>query len=76
MISKDRLSDHLYRIEAVSKWPALKSVTKVQSFLGLVAYYRKFIEGFGKLVVPLAAFTRKGNKYERIEKCKENFQEL
>jgi hypothetical protein len=31
------------KIEAVSKWQSLMSVTEIHSFLGLAGYYRRFI---------------------------------
>ena len=46
------------KIEAISKWPVLKSVTEICSFLGLARYYR-CLEGFLKLAAPLIALTRK-----------------
>ena len=30
-----------------------------KNFVGLTGYYRRFIEGFSKIVVPLTQFTRK-----------------
>ena len=34
------------KIDGVLQWENLKSITEIISFLGLVAYYRKFIGGF------------------------------
>lgn len=34
------------KIKAVLDWQRLKIVNEVHSFLGLVRYYRKFVEGF------------------------------
>nr|GEV85226.1 reverse transcriptase domain-containing protein [Tanacetum cinerariifolium] len=41
---------HLYpsKIEAVKNWKALRTPIEVHSFLGLVGYYRTFIENFSK----------------------------
>ena len=62
------------KVEAVSKWPIPRSITKICSFLGLAGYYRCFVEGFSKLATPLTTLTRKGKKYEWTEKCEESFQ--
>ncbi|KAI5381318.1 hypothetical protein KIW84_UN0831 [Lathyrus oleraceus] len=64
------------KIEAVSKWEAPKSVAEIRSFLGLAGYYRKFIEGFSKLALPLTMLTRKGQAFVWDFKCEEGFQEL
>ena len=34
------------KIEAVKQWPRPTSATNISSFLGLVGYYRRFVEGF------------------------------
>ena len=34
------------KVEAVMSWERLKSVFEIRSFLGLVGYYRRFIEEF------------------------------
>ena len=41
------------KIEAVTKWPRPTMVTEVQSFLGLAGYYRRFVEGFSAIAMPL-----------------------
>ena len=46
----------------MSKWEAPKSVSEIRSFLGLAGYYRKFIEGFSKLALPLTMLTRRGKR--------------
>jgi len=51
------------KVEAVSQWDTLKSVTEVRSFLGLEGYYRRFIEGFSKLALPLTQLTCKGRAF-------------
>jgi hypothetical protein len=34
------------KVKAVSEWKQQTNVTGIRSFLGLVGYYRRFIEGF------------------------------
>ena len=41
------------KVEAVIKWESPKSATKIRSFVGLAGYYRRFLEGFSKIVAPL-----------------------
>ncbi|VVA41440.1 PREDICTED: retrotransposon, partial [Prunus dulcis] len=49
------------KIDAVVNWPQPTSVTEVRSFLGLAGYYRRFVEGFSTIAVPLTRLTRKGH---------------
>ena len=57
-------------------WKPPANVTKIRCFLGLVRYYRKFFEGFSKLVAPLTKLTRKEEKSVWSEACQQSFNEL
>ena len=63
-VSKEGVVVEPTKIEAVISWQQSKNVTKVRSFLGLVMYYRRFVEGFSRIASPLTALTRKEHKYE------------
>ena len=41
------------KIDVMLQWETPKFVTEIRSFLYLVGYYRRFIEGFSKLAFPL-----------------------
>ncbi|GKC44756.1 putative reverse transcriptase domain-containing protein [Tanacetum coccineum] len=47
------------KVEAITKWPRPTTVTEVRSFLGLAGYYRRFVEGFSRLALPLTQLMRK-----------------
>ena len=64
------------KIDAVLQWETPKSATEIRSFLGLAGYYRRFIEGFSKLSLPLTQLTRKGQAYVWDVACEESFVEL
>nr|GEX06606.1 hypothetical protein [Tanacetum cinerariifolium] len=51
-------------IEAVMNWQAPKNVGEIQSFLGLVGYYRRFIQDFFKIASSLMKLTRKNAPFE------------
>ena len=44
--------------------------------MGLAGYYRRFIEGFSKLAMPMIALLEKNVKFVWSEKCQANFEEL
>jgi hypothetical protein len=46
LISKEGIVVDSKKIESIRGWSAPKNVTKVKSFMGLVSYYIRFIEGF------------------------------
>ena len=76
VISKEGVMVDPAKIQAVKDWNRPKTVTEIRSFLGLAGYYRKFVEGFSKLAMPLTQLTRKGTKFEWTDKCESSFQEL
>jgi len=51
------------KIDIVLKWERPQTVTEVRSFLGLAGYYRRFVEGFSKMVSPLTQLTRKDQPF-------------
>jgi hypothetical protein len=64
------------KVDAVSQWGTPESVSEIKSFLGLAGYYRRFIEGFSKLALPLTKLTRKDQAFVWDGNCEESFQEL
>ncbi|MCI00567.1 RNA-directed DNA polymerase (Reverse transcriptase), partial [Trifolium medium] len=60
VISGDGIAVDPSKVDAVLQWETPKSVTEIRSFLGLAGYYRRFIEGFSKLALPLTQLTCKG----------------
>nr|GFD15698.1 putative nucleotidyltransferase, ribonuclease H [Tanacetum cinerariifolium] len=64
------------KVEAITKWPRPTSVTEVRSFLGLAGYYRRFVEGFSRLALPLTKLMRKGEKFIWNEAREKSFEEL
>nr|GEW04012.1 hypothetical protein [Tanacetum cinerariifolium] len=47
------------KIEAAKNWKAPRTLSEVRSFLGLAGYYRRFIENFSKIAMPLTVLTQK-----------------
>ncbi|KEH41545.1 DNA/RNA polymerase superfamily protein, putative [Medicago truncatula] len=76
VISGDGIVVDPSKVKAVSQWETPKSVTEIRSFLGLAGYYRRFIEGFSKLALPLTQLTCKGKAFVWDVQCENNFSEL
>ena len=49
---------------------------EVWSFLGLVGYYRRFVEGFFRITVPLSQLTKKNLRFYWGDSHEKSFQEL
>ncbi|KAM2088514.1 hypothetical protein ACFX1T_032585 [Malus domestica] len=64
------------KIAAVENWEQPRTVTEVRSFLGLAGYYRRFVQDFSMIALPLTKLTRKDVKFEWDESCEQSFQQL
>ncbi|GJS98938.1 putative reverse transcriptase domain-containing protein [Tanacetum coccineum] len=64
------------KIESIKDWTSPKSPTEIRQFLGLVGYYRRFIEGFSKIAKPMTKLTQKKVKFEWGDKQEAAFQLL
>ncbi|KAL6318509.1 hypothetical protein AAG906_000587 [Vitis piasezkii] len=76
VVTKDGISVDPRKVDVVSNWRRPTTVTEIRSFLGLAGYYRRFIEGFSKIALPLTSLTQKGVKFEWSDDCERSFQEL
>ena len=53
VVTKDGISVDLGKVDAVSNWRRPNTRTEIRILLGLAGYYRRFIEGFSKIALPL-----------------------
>ncbi|XP_038972361.1 uncharacterized protein LOC120104745 [Phoenix dactylifera] len=73
VISRNGISVDSKKIEAVVNWPRSTNVTEIRSFLGLAGYYRRFVEGFSRIAIPLTRLTQKRAKYDWSGECEPSF---
>ena len=69
VVSASRVSVDPKKVEAVMSWERSKSVFEIRSFLGLMGYYRRFIEDFFWLAAPMTRLTRKEVKFKWNDLC-------
>ena len=50
------------KIQFIRDWPALTTLTKLQSFLGLANFYQQFMLGFSHIAWALNQVTKEGGK--------------
>ena len=58
IISSNGISVDQEKVKAISEWPRPKNKRDVQSFLGLVNYYRRFIKSCSGIAKPLTLMTK------------------
>jgi hypothetical protein len=64
------------KVQDVLSWNAPMSVGNIQSFLGMVGYYRRFIEGFSKISKHMTELLEKDKKFTWTRASEVSFQEL
>ena len=64
------------KISTIQDWPLPQCVTQTRSFLGLASYYRRFIEGFGKIAAPLTKMLESNCPFVWEVDAKNAFEEL
>ncbi|KAJ9539526.1 hypothetical protein OSB04_032259 [Centaurea solstitialis] len=65
-VNREGIKMNPAKVEAVIKWEVLKTSTEIRSFLRLARYYRRFIQDFSKIVVPLTRLMRKNGEEQQI----------
>ena len=63
IISKDGKEPDPDRLAAIAKMPAPSNLKELESFLGKINYYGKFIPQFSEMAEPLNRLRRKGEKF-------------
>jgi hypothetical protein len=76
VITDGGIAVDLGKVRDVMNWEPPTTVSKIRSFLGLAGYYRRFIEGFSKIMKLLTSLLEKEKKFIWSEACQNNFDEL
>lgn len=68
VVSKHGIKPDPKKVQAVENWPRPSTLKQLRSFLGLAQYFRKFIQGYSKIVAPLNALTKEGLDWRKPER--------
>ena len=74
IISSEGVKVDLRKTEAVKDCPRLLTPTNIRIFLGLAAYYLRFVDGFASIGSPLTTFNQNYKKFEWSKACEKSFQ--
>ena len=73
VISKEGIKVDPQKDKAITEWTRPTNITEVRRFLGLAGYYRRFVQDFSKIALPLINLLRKSTKFEWNDKCEKAF---
>ena len=76
VITRSGLKTQAKHVEAVQHFARPNSLKGVRQYLGMCAYYRRFIPCFSGIARPLHNLTRKGADFVWTEECETAFREL
>jgi hypothetical protein len=75
-VSAEGLKVDPEKVRVVADWKPPTDVYGVRSFLGLANYFRRFLQGYSTLVVPLTYLTRKNKPWEWTDECQDAFEKV
>ncbi|KAL7857234.1 hypothetical protein SRHO_G00161330 [Serrasalmus rhombeus] len=64
------------KVQKVQQWPQPTSVSEVRQFVGLAAYYRRFVQDFATIAKPLHELTKKNVSFQWTPECQASFEQL
>jgi transposase InsO family protein len=76
ILSENQIEMDPVKIEGVREWPKPNKVRELQSFLGFINFYRRFIEDFSKVARPLHDLTRKDSEWKWEDIHQKAFEDL
>ena len=76
IISSEAVEVDHSKTEAVKYLPRPLTPTNIRSLLGLVSYYRRFVDGFASITSPLTTLTKNCKKFKWSHACERSFQML
>ncbi|GBM96356.1 Retrovirus-related Pol polyprotein from transposon 297 [Araneus ventricosus] len=76
VISANGVKTEPGKVSAVKDWNLPQNVHELKSFLGLCAYYRRFVKGFSVIARPLHRLTENKQKFLWSEECEKAFNNL
>ena len=76
VISAEGVAVQQHKVQRVREWTVPHSKKDVKSFLGMTGYYRKFIESYSRIAVPLTSLTADDVKWHWGDEEQKAFQQL
>jgi len=76
ILSADVIWPSPQKVESLRNWPVPVDIHPLQSSLGFMKYYRRFIHGFSKMAAPLNDYQTKDVHFNWTPACQNDFELL
>ena len=76
VVSKNGVSPDSEKTKLIKSFPVPKNPKQIKQFLGLAGYYRRFVENFSKIALPMTRLLRKDEPFKWDQSCQKSFDEL
>jgi hypothetical protein len=76
VISEEGIAVDLEKIGDIMEWMIPKDIADIRSFMGIIGYYHRFIEGLSKIAYPITNLQKTGTKFIWSQKCQDSFNKL
>ncbi|KAL7848367.1 hypothetical protein AOLI_G00230850 [Acnodon oligacanthus] len=76
IVSAQGIATDPEKVQKVQEWPEPTCASVVRQFVGLAAYYRRFVQDFAAIAKPLHKLTKKNSRYWWPPECHDAFETL
>jgi hypothetical protein len=76
IINRDGLVVDPKKVANILDWKAPRDVRGIKSFIGMVGYYRRFVECFSEIAKPMTTLLSKKFEFKWTQECQEFFETL
>ena len=64
------------KVDSVVQWPEPTKVKELQQFLGFANFYRRFIQGYSRIIGPMTKLLKKNAEFRFDESARQAFQQI
>jgi hypothetical protein len=76
IVSPDGVSMASDKINSILSWPTPTKIRDVQQFLGFANFYRRFIKGYSRVILPLTRLLKKNYTFVWDDRAEEAFNNI
>lgn len=76
IVSEEGIKANPKKVQAVKKYPRPINVKQVQKFLGMCAYYRRYVPNFSRIAKPITLLLKKDQPFVWSDTQQAAFEEL